>query len=144
MLNSLGQSIFLTGLDWYAMVNSRILDFAGTPIEEPGDLTTPDPLLTMSLGITSATVVAITFTPALVALHRLVLWGSGPIGPGQNPNFKQMRLIGYSAAAAASPASFTLPYTLQDASKLKVYCGVMSPRGRESTFLTDDEIYSAP
>jgi len=143
-LNSLGQTIFLTALDWYAKANTRLLDCAATPLVVPGDLTAPDPLLTMSLGITTATVVAVTFTPVLVASHRVVLWGSGPLGPGRNPNFRQMRLIGYSAADAASPASFTLPYTLQDGSKLKVYCGVMSDRGRVSTFLTDDEIYTAP
>lgn len=142
--NTLGQTVFLTALDWYTKVNTRILDYAGTPITVPDDLSAPDPLLTMVLALPLATTCTITFTDALPAGERLVLWGTGPIGGGQNPNFRQCRLIGYSAAAAASPVTFTLPYTLGDGSKLKVYCGVCSARGRVSTFLTDDEIWTAP
>jgi hypothetical protein len=142
--NALGQDIALTGLDWYTMANTRLLDCAATPITVPGDLSAPDPLLTMALTITNATAISIAFTDVLPAGHRLVVWGSGPISAGANPNFRGCRLIGYSAAAGATPIAFALPYTMQDGSKLKVYVGVMSPNGRVSTLLTDDEVYTAP
>lgn len=142
--NTLGITIFLTALDWYVMVNSRLLDAGETPIATPDDLSAPGPLTTMVLAVPTATTCTITFTPALPSGFRLVLWGSGPLSDGQNPNFRQMRLIGYSAADAASPVTFALPYTMPDGAKLKVYCGVMNDRGRVSTFLTDDEKYTAP
>lgn len=141
--NSLGITIFLTALDWYTMVNARLLDCAGAPITTPDDLSAPGPLETMVLAIPTATTCTIAFTPELPSGYRLVLWGSGPLGLGQNPNFRQMRLIGYSAADAPTPVTFALPYTMPDGAKLKVYGGLMSDRGRCSTYLTDDEIYSA-
>ena len=140
--NRLGQTINLTGFDWYCMVNSRLLDCAATPIDEPADLSVPDSLLTAVLTIASATTVSIAFTAALESGERIVAWGSGPIGPGTDPNFRQARLIGYSPADQATPAVLTLPYTMEEDKKLKVWIGKMSPQGRISTFLVDDDIYS--
>lgn len=142
-LNTLGQTIFLTALDWYCMVNARLLDAAMATILVPDDLSEPGPLATAVLAIPSATTCTIAFTPVLPTGHAVVLWGSGPLGAGQNPNFAQMRLIGYSAADAPTPITFALPYTMGDGRKLKVYAGVLSDRGRVSVMLTDDETYTA-
>lgn len=143
-LNALGQTINLTGLNWYTMVNTRLLDVAATPLATPGDISAPDPLLTMALTLTDAVTISLAFTPVLESGYRIVAWGSGPISAGANPNFRQCRLIGYSAADVATPAALTLPYTLQDGCKLKVYAGIMSDRGRYSVLLVDDAIYTAP
>lgn len=138
-LNSLGMSVFLTALDWFTMVNTRLLDAGAAIITEPGDLSAPAPLTTMTFTIPTTTTVAIAFTPALVAGTRLFAWGSGPLPIGQNPNFLQARLIGYSAAAAASPVTLVLPYTVLSGLKLKLFAGVLSAKGRRSTMLVDEE-----
>jgi len=140
--NSLGLDVFLTALDWYTMVNSRLLDCAASTILVPDDLSAPAPLSTMTITIPTATTVAVAFTPALGAGNRLFAWGSGPLGVGQSPNFKQARLIGYSAAAAASPVTLVLPWTIPTGAKLRVFAGVMNAKGRCSTVLVDDEIKS--
>lgn len=144
ILNSLGQSIYISGMAWYATVNSRLLDCAASVIATPGDLTKPEPLLTATLAFTDDDAITITFTPALESGYRLQLWGSGPISAGRSPNFRACRLIGYSAADVASPAAFALPYAVPETKKLKVFVGVMSDRGRVSTFLSDEAIYTAP
>jgi hypothetical protein len=137
--NSLGVDIALTALDWFTMVNTRLLDVAAAKITSPGDLSAPAPLLTMSITLPTTTSVAVAFTPVLAAGFRLVAWGSGPLNVGRNPNFRQCRLIGYSAAAAASPVTLVLPYTVVIGQKLKVFIGQMNAKGRISTFLTDVE-----
>jgi hypothetical protein len=136
-LNSLGQTIFLTGLDWYTKVNSRLLDAGLTPIAEPDNLPVPDGLLTMALTLASATSASIAFTPELPSGACIVAWGSGPITAGSDPNFRQHRLIGYSAADQVTPAVFTLPYTINAGVDLKVYVGVMGENGRVSVMLSD-------
>jgi len=140
--NSLGQDIALTALDWYTMVNSRLLDVADTPLTTPGDLSAPDPLLTFAITIASATTISCAFTAALPSGGYLVVWGSGPISPGADPNFKQARLIGYSAADATTPVVLTLDYTMESGRKLKCFGGVMNASGRVSTFLVSDEVYT--
>jgi hypothetical protein len=141
--NRLGQSINLTGLDWYAKCNARLKDAGLTAIAEPTDLLVPAPLDTMAVTFTDADTISIAFTPVLPSGFCLVAWGSGPITAGADPNFRQARLIGYSAADATTPWAPDLPYTLADEQYLKVFCGVMSDEGRVSVMLTDKEQYTA-
>jgi hypothetical protein len=137
--NSLGVDVFLTGLDWYGMVNSRLLDAGAAAITSPGDLSAPPGLATLAITLPTTTTIAIAFTPALPTGGRLVAWGSGPLSVGQDPNFRQSRLIGYSAANAATPVTLVLPYTVVVGQKLKVFVGVLNAKGRESTLLVDVE-----
>lgn len=140
-LNSLGQSIKLTGLAWYVMVNSRLQDASGTPILVPGDLSMPEPFTSIDVAMTGVSAGTLTFAPALAAGTFVQLWGSGPLGVGQDPNFRQMRLIGYSGAAEASPWAFTIPWALVAGDWLKVFAGVMSARGMVSTMLSDKAVW---
>jgi len=134
-INSLGMSVFLTGLDWFTMVNSRLRDAGGTLLNWPGDLSAPSPLSTCSITLPTATTVEVTFTPALAADARLVAWGSGAIGAGEYPNFRQARLIGYSAVAAPSPVTLTMPWRVETGQKMRGFFGVMGANGRVSTML---------
>lgn len=143
-LNSLGQSVYLTGLDWFVMVNARLLDVGDAVREECGDLSAPEGLLTLALAFTDADTITLTFTAALPSGGRLFAWGTGPINSGKDPNFRQCRLIGYTAADQASPATLELPYTMPDLMYLKVYAGVMDANGRVSVMITDRERYEAP
>jgi len=143
VLNSLGQTIFLTGLDWFCKCNSRLLDAGGTPITEPTDLAVPEAPLTLGIAVASATTLTVTYTAALPADHFFVLWGSGPISAGQNPNFRQCRLIGYSPADQESPWTATMPWTLADGQDVKVYGAIMSAEGRVSAMLDARATYTA-
>lgn len=140
-LNSLGQSIKLTGLAWYVMVNSRLRDASGTLIDLPGDLSMPDPFTTVELAMTGASAGTLTFTPVLAGTDFVQLWGLGPLGVAQNPNFRQMRLIGYSPVGQASPWAFTIPWVLVAGQYLKIFAGVMSARGMVSTMLSDRAVW---
>lgn len=143
-LNALGESIAITGLAWFVMVNSRNLDAGDAIIDTPGDLSAPDPFTSMSITDLTATQVEITFAAALPSGGRLQLWACGPLSDGQNPNFKQATLVGYTAADAASPATLTLPWTLADGESIKVFAGVKDSKGRVSSYLVDRDTYTAP
>ena len=140
-LNSLGQSIKLTGLAWYVMVNSRLRDAGGTPIDLPGDLSMPEPFTSIDVAMTGASAGTLTFLPVLQAGTFVQLWGLGPLSVAQNPNFRQMRLVGYSPVDQASPWAFTIPWTLVAGQYLKVFAGVMSARGIVSTMLSDRAVW---
>jgi hypothetical protein len=135
--NSLGQDVQLTGLAWFCMVNARLLDSGQSIITAPGDLSAPEGLTTAALTITDATNISIAFTPVLPSGSALVVWGSGPISAGSDPNFRQARLIGYSAVDATTPVAMALPWTLETGDKLKVFVGVLNEKGRVSVMLTD-------
>ncbi len=142
-LNALGQTIFLTGLDWFAKCNSRLLDAGVSPITEPTDLLVPDPPSTVTPTMTDADTLSLAFTPELPSGAFAVLWGSGPITAGSNPNFRQMRLVGYSPADQATPWVADLPWTLADGQTIKVYACVMSAEGRVSVPLSGSCVYTA-
>lgn len=139
-LNSLGQSILLTGLDWFTMVNSRLRDAGLTLIAAPTALAVPGGFATMTGGFASGTTIDLTFTPALPANFTAFVWGTGAIGPGRDPNFRQCVLIGYSPADQASPWTATLPWSVASGMNLKIYGGIMSDEGRVSVML--DHIFT--
>lgn len=141
-INALGQTIKLTGLDWFCMLNARLLDAGIAIVDTPDDPSAPNGFLTMAMTIASATTVDIAFTPGLPGGGAVQLWGSGPIGEGQNPNFRQMRLVGYSPADQATPWTATLPWTMQANTDLKVYAAIMSEYGRISVMLDDRDTWS--
>lgn len=107
--NALGQAIKLTGLAWYLRCGARLLDAGGTAPTDAPTVPAPTGFATFTPAFSSATAVDVTYTAALGADERLQLWMTGPNTPGASPNFGQAILVGYSAAMAASPISFTLP-----------------------------------
>lgn len=142
-LNSLGQTIFLTGLDWFTKVNTRLLDAGLSTLAAPTDLLVPSPMATVTPTMTDEDTLSLAFTPALPSDHHAVLWGSGPITAGSDPNFRQMRLVGYSPVDQVTPWEADLPWTLGDGQKVKIYAGVMSDEGRVSVMLSGSCVYTA-
>lgn len=140
--NALGAAIALTGAAWFSMVNSRLLDAGASIIDTPGDLSAPDALTSMSITDLTATQVEITFAPALPSGGRLQVWAAGPLNDGQDPNFRQATLVGYTAADAASPATLTLPWTVASGQSVKCFVGIMNAKGRVSTKLVDSDTYT--
>lgn len=141
--NRLGQEIFITGLAWFAKTFTRLTDAGRSTLTEPGDLLVPTSLLTAVLTISTASTISIAFTDVIDSGAHVVCWGSGPLTAGADPNFKQSRLIGYSAVEQATPATFTLPWTLADGQYLKVFVTVMSAGGRCAPPLSDKAQYTA-
>lgn len=141
-LNSLGQSIYLSGMAWFCMLNARRLDFGEAINHSPTDPSAPNGFTTMTVVLASAASADVTFTPVLPADQRVVLWSSGPIGVGANPNFRQCRMVGYSPADQVSPWTATLPYSVMVDYDVKFYAAIVSQYGRLSVFLEDRDTWS--
>lgn len=108
--DSLGQSYNLTGFQAYCSVNNNLDAMGNATVADAPVLTTPDALLTMTLTLTSASF-SIAYTPTpLPAGAKLFVFVSQQRSAGRN--FEgDYRLLGVSAAAAASPFNALAAYT---------------------------------
>lgn len=133
ILDTLGQSIQLSGQQAYIQLNSRVVGAGGTAVATPPVGTGPTGLVTATAVATAPGTIAVTYTPTpMAAGQKLVVWATLPSTAGRNPNINQARLIGYSAAAAASPQSVTSPYTATAGQVSNLYVGIMDAQGRLS------------
>lgn len=109
----LGNSINWTGHNGYISTNTHLLDAGDSRIDSPPAVVAPTGLLTLSADISAATTVDFTFTDTpLAANHKLVAFMSLPQSGAAEPNFKQSRIVGYAAAAQATPWAATLPFSV--------------------------------
>ena len=107
----LGNSISLTGINAFVWLNCHLLDSGDARIDAPPVIVAPTGLLTLSVDISALTTADVTFTGTpLAANHKAVMFMSLPQSGAAEPNFKQCRIVGYSAAAQASPWAATLPF----------------------------------
>ncbi len=124
--DSLGNSINLTGLNGYMLTNTHLVDAGDTRIDDPPVTVAPTGLLTLSADISAATTADFTFTTdPSAANHKLVAFMSLPQSGSAEPNFAQTRIVGYSAAAQASPWAATLPFSVQVGQKVVFFVGIM-------------------
>ncbi len=133
----LGNSIKWTGLNAYVSTNTHLLDAGDPRIDSPPAVVAPTGLLTVSADISAATTVDLTFTgtPA-AANHKLVMFMGLPQSGAAQPNFKQTRIVGYSAAAQASPWAATLPFSVITGQTVVFYTAIMDDEtGLFSSFL---------
>jgi hypothetical protein len=137
VLNSLGQTIYLTGMDWFVKINSRLIDAGAASISEPPIGGGPGSLATIDATFASGTTISIAFTPTPATGNRLVTWCSLPQNLGTSPNFRQCRLAGYSALAPASPVVVTMPFTYQIGNRVVVYVSQMDATGLMGGYLRD-------
>lgn len=115
----LGNSINLTGINAYVMLNTRIVDSGNTAITSPPVDVAPDALSTFSVDISAATTGTVTFTPTpLGADEQIQMYMSLPQSGAAEPNFKQCRIVGYSTKAQASTWDATLPFSVQAGQKV--------------------------
>lgn len=133
----LGNSINLTGINAYVWCNTHILDAGDPRLDDPPVAVAPGGLLTFSGVISAATTYDVTFTGTPAgATERLVLFQSLPQSGAAQPNQKQSRIVGYSAAAQASPWAATLPFSFQVGQSGVFWCAVYdNATGLFSTFL---------
>ncbi len=133
----LGNSINWTGANGYISTNTHLLDAGDTRIDAPPVVVAPTGLLTLSADISAATTCDFTFTgtPA-AANHKLVAFMSLPQSGAAQPNFKQCRIVGYSAAAQASPWAATLPFSVISGQTVVFFVAIMDDEtGLFSAFL---------
>lgn len=111
VVNRLGQAFNRTGQQAFVGLNARLLQAGTTAVLTCPATTAPGDLLTLVITATAPTGISAAFTTTpLAAGHRLLLWQTLPRTAGNNPNRRQSRLLGYTAAAAVSPAVFVSPY----------------------------------
>jgi len=122
----LGNSINWTGINGYVSNNCHLLDAGDTRIDDPPIVVAPTGLLTLTADISAATTADFTFTGTpLAANHKAVAFMSLPQSGAAEPNLAQCRIIGYSAAAQASPWAATLPFSVQSGQKVVFFVGIM-------------------
>jgi len=121
----LGNSINLTGINAFVWCNTHILDAGDTRINNPPVIAAPSAPATLSVDISALAVADVTFTPTpLAADQRLVLFMSLPQSGAAQPNFKQCRIVGYSALAQASPWAATIPFTVQSGQTVVFFAAI--------------------
>lgn len=138
--NSLGQEIFLTGLNWYVKINARLIDASDAPLVNAPVGGGPGGLLTFAVDVSALTTIDVIYTAALGAAERMQLWSTLPGSAGASPNFKQARLVGYSAVQAASPIAFTTPFQIQSGDAVRCFGAIIDDEGLIGAFLNDDDL----
>ena len=133
----LGNSINWSGINGYVALNTHLLDAGDLRIDAPPAVVAPTGLLTLSVDISAATTADFTFTGTpLAANHKLVTFMSLPQSGAALPNFKQTRIVGYSAAAQASPYAATLPFSVITTQTVVFFTAIMDDEtGLFSPFL---------
>lgn len=133
----LGNSINWTGINAYVSLNAHLLDAGDTRIDAPPVVVAPTGLLTLSVDVSAINTADVTFTATpLAANHKLALFMSLPQSGTAEPNLKQCRIVGYSAAAQASPWAATTPFSVISGQKVVFFCAIMDDEtGLFSPFL---------
>ncbi len=133
----LGNSINWTGHNAYIHSNTHLLDAGDARIDSPPAIVAPTGLLTMVVDISAAVTADVTFTDTpLAANHKLVMFMSLPQSGAAEPNRKQSRIVGFSAAAQASPWAATLPFSVISGQTVVFFTAIMDDEtGLFSSFL---------
>lgn len=107
--DSLGQSYFLSGFQAYCLVNNNNLAAGNAVVSDAPAHVPPDPILTLTPTITTASY-SVAFTPTpLGAGERIFISASPQRSPGRS--FEgDFRLISVSAAAGTSPVNLLSAY----------------------------------
>jgi len=122
----LGNSINLTGINAYVWTNTHLLDAGDARIDDPPIVVAPTGLLTLSVDVSALNTADVTFTATpLAANHKPVMFMSLPQSGAAEPNLKQCRIVGYGAAAQASPWAATLPFSVISGQTVVFFVAIM-------------------
>lgn len=135
--NRQGTSVQLSGQQAYVGCNVRLMQNGIAPNDDCPTENTPNDLLTLTATADASTgEIELTYTATpLAAGSFLQLWQTLPQGPGRDPNRREARLVGYSAAAAASPQTFVSPYPGLAGQFSNLWVCVVAPDGQPSAGL---------
>jgi hypothetical protein len=135
-INRLGMPIRNSGIATFNRINNVSRDSGNGQISSPPAGVGPASLASIGAVTNAANVLTIAFTATpLPTGARLAVRTTGPGRASQNPNQRAARLVGYSAAAAASPVVITLPYDVSAGVVTNLYLSVVDASGRESPAL---------
>lgn len=138
--DALGAPVYINGISWYIMFNTRLVDAGIAPIVVPPPAADPNGYDTFSVDISALNTVDVTFTDALGAAEVMQLWQTLPGTEGQTPNEKQARLVGYSGLAEASPWAATLPFGVASDEQATFYAKRMNSDGQTSVSSVDTDL----
>lgn len=131
--DSLGNTVAVTGAQYYNALNSRLLDGGAAKVDTAPVVMAPTSLLTFSIVRTTATSATVAFTTTpLGAGLKIQLWMSMPTAGDRNPNLAQCRLVGYSAAAQATAWVVTIPHSWAVGQTVTFFALVMGVDGQVS------------
>lgn len=143
VINRLGDAIKLSGIASFNRINQVSNDSGSGQISSPPSGVGPGGLVSIG-GITNAAnVITIPFTATpLLAGRRIVIKTTGPARSSRNPNDRSAAIVGYSAAAAASPIVITLPYSVSAGDTTNFYLAIVDANGRQSPVLKSRYTFS--
>jgi len=135
-----GEDVYINGISWYIMFNSRLSDAGLPPKKVPPPFAAPYGLTTFDCDISAITTVDVTFTPDCTGVQAMQLWMTLPGTQGQTPNFRQARLVGYSPLGEVSPWPATMPFGVAIDEQCTFYGRVMNDAGQVSVLAVDSDI----
>jgi hypothetical protein len=136
VINRLGDSITLSGIAAFNRINQVSNDSGNGQISSAPAGVGPASLASVGAVTNAGNVLTIPFTATpLPSGCRMAVRTTGPGRVSQDPNYRQSRLAGYSAAAPASPVVITLPYGVSTGQVTNLYLSVVDAFGRETPAL---------
>lgn len=132
--NTLGQERFHTAQQVYTGINSRLRDAGIAVLTTAPAAAVPAALASVSGAVVGgALTMTLTFTTTpLAAGTRLQIRYTGPASAGKDPNVNQARVLGYSAAAAATGITIPLRSVFATGQATNLYVYVMDAFGQIS------------
>jgi hypothetical protein len=131
--NRLGEIKPVKGHCAYNMINARLLLAGAAQISAAPAVAIPAGLLTFSAVRTTATSITMTYTTTPIAAgNRLMVWMCRPSWGICNPNRNQAFMVGFSAAAAASPLVMNIPVNWSVGQTVVFFAGIMDASGQLS------------
>ncbi len=132
VVNRLGLSQIVSGINAYVMLNARLVQSGDPIITNPPVSTGPAQFTGLAITPTVAATLSVAFTGTPDAGVKMLLWQTLPGTAGRNDNFNQARLVGYSAEAITTPVAFTTPYSFASGNAFNCYVQAMDEFGQVS------------
>ena len=112
--NIFGDSQALTGFNFYGKINKNIQVAEGSAITVPPVLASVTGITSMSVvADTTAGTMAMTFSPAIPATQKLVVWATAPQSAGKNFVKSEYRIIQILDSSDSSPADLAAAYIVK-------------------------------
>lgn len=133
-VNRLGESVTWSGQQEYCALNCRSLRVGGLVNDTVPDTPAPAALLTASVSADAASgdIKLVFTTTPLAASLKIAMYGVLNHSPGRNPLRSQAVFLGASAAAQASPYTYTYPGALMEDLYVTVWAYVVDGFGQQS------------
>lgn len=133
--NKLGDEIKLSGHQWYCKMNMLLADAGFAAVSTPPLGENPAAFAYMNVSFVTSLSISLAFSTSLGTSEAGQLWYTLANSLGSTPNFDQARLIGYTAADAASPANLLLPHAISPGKQSTFFLRRINQEGLMSVVL---------